>query len=962
MWHVAPKREPDWRALEALVRIESTVAQSDSAACTGARTVSVGIGPRSCSTPVNATTHAPQTVTARLASAAERLPPSRASIESGDRLGRYLILEPLASGGMGSVFIARDPDLCRNVAIKCLKFTCRNPVDERRARARLQIEAQAMAKLNHPNVVAVYDVGTLPSGDVFIASELVEGKTLHEWLRRSDHGSASILANFVAAGRGLAAAHEAGLVHRDFKPANVVVGDDGRVRVLDFGLAVGRGTGSMRSETLDSTDSQVAPTGEVLTLAGTVVGTPPYMAPEQHLGRKVDARTDQFAFCVSLWRALFSEHPFPRRNGRSWTYSIVHGPAPTAPRVQPGIKAVPKAVVQALLKGLEREPSARWPTMSALLERLERPHRRRWFVPTVVASMGVLPLVVFTSNDEDGRCSDAEARLSQVWNDQRRNQVEAAFARTNVAYASTASTAILERLDEHARQWLDTRRTSCEALSRPEDHAPITSCLERRLGALDSLHHVLRSADASTVENASALAERLKPVHHCLDEGSDDRSGLSPHQLDRLDALERALTRLELVETADRWRDGIARARLLLSRSERLGYEPTIARAHVRLAGMLARAGDYEDSVEHLELAALAAERSGADALAVEAKVRLVDVLSIRLARPSDARNWLHSAEASLARVGDDPRLRSHLFESRARFYYAQGDYAEAHTWFDRALELEHRLSPRSRREGELTNSCGVLAMWRGDLARADELFDEAYAIHVQTLGPGHPATSNVVGNQAILLEQEGDVEGALELYRKENELKIAALGPRHERVGRSHYNVSGILSRLRRYEEAIGMQEQALSIFEERLGSDHPLVGQSLTKLGALRRVVGEDEAALADLGRGLAIVEASLGPDHRDTANVRHSYAITLGALGRLEEALEQLDLAMPVLEKGRNEPTELPRARLYLAQVLATLGDTERALQEAKRCLDEVEATQAEVGIEPREVLDLIAQLEL
>ncbi|MCA9709545.1 MAG: serine/threonine protein kinase, partial [Myxococcales bacterium] len=241
----------------------------------------------------------------------------------GAQVGRYLVIDPLGAGGMGEVFSAYDPQLDRRIALKLVRPSSRE--DARHTRERLLREAQALAKLSHPNVVAVYDAGTHGSR-VFIAMEYVEGRTMRDWIAQTakelEPGQRwrEALALMVQAGRGLAAAHAQGLVHRDFKPANVMVSDDGRVRVLDFGLARRFGELSLdesgpidlepRRESLDGTSGSRSSLSLQLTQTGMVMGTPSYMAPEQFYGGSIDERTDQFSFCVVLYRALFGERPF----------------------------------------------------------------------------------------------------------------------------------------------------------------------------------------------------------------------------------------------------------------------------------------------------------------------------------------------------------------------------------------------------------------------------------------------------------------------------------------------------------------------------------------------------------------------------------------------------------------------------------------------------------------------------
>ncbi|MFN0252042.1 MAG: protein kinase domain-containing protein [Kofleriaceae bacterium] len=281
----------------------------------------------------------------------------------GDRVGRYLVLSTLGTGGMGVVFSAYDPQLDRKVALKLLRSGLQITTTD--AQKRLRREAQAIAQLSHPNVVAVYDVGATEDGDLYIAMEFVEGDTLTTWLKKYPRTWREIIDVFLQAGKGLVAAHGTGLLHRDFKPDNVLVGGDGRVRVTDFGLArsfmvdpeSGRGPTPILANTLSSS----------LTATGTVLGTPRYMPPEQLVGPDIDARADQFSFCVALYEALYGQHPLPGA-----TSVLMHEKGEKALPPPEGIK-IPVAIGRAVTRGLERDRVKRWPTMALLMSELVPP-------------------------------------------------------------------------------------------------------------------------------------------------------------------------------------------------------------------------------------------------------------------------------------------------------------------------------------------------------------------------------------------------------------------------------------------------------------------------------------------------------------------------------------------------------------------------------------------------------------
>ena len=288
-------------------------------------------------------------------------------IRYGDKIGRFVVVGELGAGGMGVVYEAHDRELDRRVALKVL----RGSMASEEERVRMLREGQAMARVTHPNVITVFEVGVAETG-VFLAQELLDGGTLASWLRDS-HSQDDVIAKFVAAGRGLAAAHAAGLVHRDFKPDNVLLGKDGRVRVADFGLARALGAEEVilltkrAGEEPNASPHPMSP----LTRTGAVMGTPMYMAPEQHEGESVDERTDQFSFCIALYHALYGDWPFAGKTAVALADNVLKG------NVQKPPKRIPSRLRALVLRGLSVTKSDRFPTMDALLAELTRQPTRR---------------------------------------------------------------------------------------------------------------------------------------------------------------------------------------------------------------------------------------------------------------------------------------------------------------------------------------------------------------------------------------------------------------------------------------------------------------------------------------------------------------------------------------------------------------------------------------------------------
>ncbi|MBL4682965.1 MAG: serine/threonine protein kinase, partial [Nannocystaceae bacterium] len=403
--------------------------------------------------------------------------------DAGDvSIGRFQIVERIGAGGMGVVYLASDPKLGRRVALKLLHPKA---VASEEDRLRLLREARALAKLSHPNVVQLYEVGEY-KGSVFLAMEYVHGVPLSDWQSETDHTWRETLEPYLQAAKGLAAAHAAGLVHRDFKPANAIVGEDGRVRVADFGLARGPGLSSQESSDVGSSEASRSGVDSTITRPGSVVGTPAYMSPEQFTGDPVSASSDQFSYCVALWEALTGERPYSvtaLRMGADAALPKEHGGA-----------AYPRWLDALLRRGLALTPGDRFADMDALLAALQRGLRPRTAVRSAVAVAGLVVLALgaqLLMTREVG-CAN-EPTLMDVWDAARRERAKAGVATTGDD--GPVWWRIERGLDQYSAQW----RTRVDALCTAEQGlAPLMGwrrCLERSKRQLNYSIGLLDSGD-----------------------------------------------------------------------------------------------------------------------------------------------------------------------------------------------------------------------------------------------------------------------------------------------------------------------------------------------------------------------------------------------------------------------------------------------------------------------------------
>jgi len=580
----------------------------------------------------------------------------------GPELGRYLVIAQIGAGGMGRVFRAYDPKLGREVALKRLHLGAASHGTDV---ARMLREAKAMAALAHPNVVPVYDVD-VDHGALFIAMEFVDGATLRTWLNRGARSWRAVVDIFVQAGRGLAAAHAQGIVHRDFKPGNVVVGGDGRPRVMDFGLARAADDGAGALEPVpdglaatslhEALDVETA----MVTADGTVVGTPAYMAPEQHLAQRADARSDQYAFACALWEALYGKPAFAARDLAGLAAAKHLGPA--TPPVRSG---VPNAVHAVVARGLAADPSDRWPDMPSMLAALEQAaQRRRWWGPAAVALAAGGGLLVFALHEHD-RCAVGAQELARAWNPERRVELEQAIRATGAPYAETTLARVASGLDAYAASWTAMHREVCEAGKTRDDLSAEAfdlrmSCIAARRRELADAIELLRTADASIAEHAIELVGGLAPITHCGDVAAlRERSGPaeSGPQRERIEEVRAKLRRAQLDYRAGRHERALAVAQDAHRDAIATDDAALVAEAEVEVGRTLSTLGRDEEArplLEHAYDRALVLRRGRT---AAQAGLQLTFVLGDRPGSAEDA-YWIARAAMGLAEGdGTDPQL-----------------------------------------------------------------------------------------------------------------------------------------------------------------------------------------------------------------------------------------------------------------------------------------------------------------
>ncbi len=650
--------------------------------------------------------------------------PKEMVVAPGSRVGRYILFERIGAGGAGAVFRAVDPELSRYVGIKLLQSPGGRPGAVERWRSRVMREAQALAQLNHPNVVAVHDVG-VADGRVFIAMELIEGHSLRRWQHEREPSVRQIVDAYLQAGEGLAAAHAAGMVHRDFKPGNAAMGEDGRVRVLDFGLAKGTSEASTHDENdgglpplvsgaeEHSADSLApAMTGVLLdtplSVDGSVAGTLVYMAPEQHRAEDVDARSDQFAFCVALCQALTRKLPFKSTSLRGLTEEKSEG------RYDRRVAAeIPRRLRRPILRGLSPDPNARFPDMRSLLDALRRAQTRRG--PMI--AVGLAGVLAISGSVYGGRQSAklpsnpclAEDGKTTLWNPDRGERLLQAFSKagaTGAQFEVNRLAGLFARVDDElAAASIDV----CEAthVRHVQSEALMDArglCLDRARGRLETLLEAFeRRATPELVSRAYDLAADAGDITECSNTEQMNRtisaSEASQGSTAELAELEGRIDRADILRETGAREESQSMLEALVGEAESLDYPLGAARARLLLAKNANLRGNGDRAREFLVAGLESSAAAGELPMAARMWTVLLDVTANALADAKGAEAVELAADHAIRMAGDPPDLRGELELVRGSIALVAGKIDEAleHLRIDEGLLIE-RYGPEHHR------------------------------------------------------------------------------------------------------------------------------------------------------------------------------------------------------------------------------------------------------------------------
>ncbi|MCH9679907.1 MAG: serine/threonine protein kinase [Deltaproteobacteria bacterium] len=805
----------------------------------------------------------------------------------GGRLGRYVIKGRLGAGAMGVVYDAVDPQLGRAVAIKLL-----HPSSSGRTRAaeRFAREVRAMARLEHPHVVSLFDFG-VRDGEAFLVMERVQGQTLSRWLA-TQPSRTERLRLMQHAGEGLAAAHRAGLVHRDFKPDNVLVTLEGTAKVTDFGLA-------RAYAAADRSPSSQEPTvvdglADGVTGHGAVVGTPSYMSVEQHRAEELTPRSDQYSYCVSLCEALLGERPFAARSLDALLQQKQAGPPARL------LQQLPRPMARVIERGLSPTPAERFDDMEALLLALRGRHHHRWWW-WLGAAVILLAVVVATVGRERSTCGlDPEERRA-LWGEAQRSALHESFGRSSAAHAPGSEQRVSALMAEHARAWTASYEAACGLEETRRD--PAMACLARHRAGLERRRDSLHALATSELASAVATAESQPDPRGCLAPGAAMQ--LEPKVVAVLDEVHR----LREAASEARRRGDLPRARALLLQA--VTAVDTIEAPSLR-AGPLRELGDSLDDIgatdaarQTLLTALYQASAANDSRLAATTATRLAWVEGISMRNTERGHQWTRQAEALMDRFEPSVSMRVGLLMNRATLHQIDDDQRSAQVSLTEARRLlvsapaAAESGERTRRAGQrarLEHNIGVIRHSDGDDAEALEAFGNSVAAIEVSRGLEHPDLVEGLEGMLYAAHQLGEVDTA-------REVGLRWLAIVEGNRGATHPSVAPALKALAFVEYGANDKVRSRQYLERAIATlepDAPLRLGLEVDLAGLVREFGQLDEAHAIAKRVYDRLEHTSGasPDGPRSAALRE-LSLIASRQGQHSHAIRQIERAIIVAE---------------------------------------------------------------
>ena len=839
------------------------------------------------------------------------------------RLGRFRLIEVLGRGGMGVVYEAYDPSLDRKVAVKVLA------VGTHEARQRLLREAKALARLNHPNVVTIHEVGE-DGDEVFVAMEYVDGGTLRSWCLEHPPGSVArtraVLRFAHQAIEGLVAAHAIGVIHRDVKPANMLLGRDGRLRLADFGLA--RLGASLSGPARPAEHEGTAPIDATMTDA--FAGTPAYMAPEQFEGR-ADERSDQFGFCMSFFEALYGVRAYEGTSIAALLESIDKGRVATPPDV-----SVPAHVRRVLVRGLSPDPAERFESMGELGVALRSgARRRRVFLGLGGGMLAAAAITGAVLGTRPAPCSDQSARIDAVVDSATRKDLYDAIRASGRPYPEELEQRADLELDNLARRWKAQRLDACRASRDPDPEVAAAgvsrrACLE---GALQTTQQTMTELKSLTLAQANALPTTLEALLDLADCADADRETYDDEQGRALVAK----LRDGYVADASFERDTARQAfEEVLSGSEPGQFSRLRAEAHIKLTEILVEDGDHEGFREHTIAALDEAELAGDPELIALAWMFMADLLP-------EATPW-STVQLFVGRVR---RLeRSDALSQRTRAMLA---YHEAQLLFTHG---RHEDAGRRIREAiELATPIGHVTLPYMHIVLADVLLTEGKAeealqatgaavdLLAEHVGAHHPDVATFLYRHAYTQSWASRDDEAIETLDRAIEVLAATPEYQPDNLLRAYESRADALRNTGRYDEALRGYAEALEFHDKHVGGRawRPAVIQ--VEVARTYSMMAQPSRALETLEQALPQLRAGTTRHERQIlleASLLH--AMVLAGLDRDKESSAQLEGVRPMVDEVYAQGSIAHmQAIQQIADILGEIGYTGEAQRELAIYLD-------------------------
>ena len=857
------------------------------------------------------------------------------------KIGRFSVLEVLGQGGMGVVYACYDSQLDRKVAVKLLLRQRQQNLEI--AQARLLREAQAMARLSHPNIVTVLEVGTVDE-QMYVAMEFIRGQGLDAWVQQPARTWEEILAAFLQAGRGIEAAHRAGIIHRDFKPQNVLMAADGVVKVLDFGLA--RADGVVIQDLLeslpDSADSTEPLLMKPLTQTGALLGTPAYMSPEQHVGKKVTPASDQFSFCVSLYQSLFGYFPFSTFSLTALRKDVLNGKVAPPPLRSP----VPARIVAALRRGMAVEPEERFASMTELLAALVRDPwivgRRVAVTAVVAAAVGVASFAAAGSYAPGtAACPDAHAELAGVWDPARALAVENGLLATGLPHAAEVWAVVEPQMQGYADEWVAMRNEACQTHEERRQSDQLfdlrTACLDQRRASLGGLAEVLGSADATALDRAASAVGQLPRLATCADSQALTAAVAPPEDprvRSQVQEWREVLARAEAQENAGHYKAGLELVAGARAAATGLNYAPLLAESLLRQGSIQMETGEHQAADAALEQALLTAVAVAHDPVAAQAISKQAFLRADRMDQPAQALALLPMARAVNARVMGDFDLYAEFLNNMGVVHKNAGAYPEAERELQEALALRQANGQgQSIKTLFVLNNLAILAMYENRTQDQVDIDRQVVALSRRVLGEHHPEYLRSLRHLANGLREQGRLAEARRLLQPvERELQSGS----DERVQMwTRVELGELESEVRNFDTARDHFETIL----QHVAEDPWLVPRARMGLGAVAAKQGDEDEARRHFAAVLVDSERRLGSQHVTHLANRYRFAVALLALGDTLEAIQEFEQILAATA-GRVAAPELgtlrPSVQLHLGEAYHRLGDLVAAEREMSLAL--------------------------